>query len=682
VAEAARFAVEVAGALERAHRDQVIHRDIKPENIMLDGGVAVVTDFGIARVPASGDDAAITRSGLLVGTPQYMSPEQGAGDMAIDARSDVYALGCVLYEMLTGQPPFQGNVLEVLRKHAIDPAPDPRALRAETPELLALVTLRALEKDPERRFGSAQEFAEAINAVMAASGGAEGVGGSLWGRLRSMFAGPAPAAASSPQATPGPLYSPIGTQSPFVTTPAGRVPIDSLAVLPFAAASGDEDGAYLAEGITESIMHRLAGIAGLRIVPRSVVFRYAGSDRDPIGIAREVHARAVVTGRVRHRGERLSITAELVDAGTESQLWGERYDRTISDIFAVQEEMAAEIARSLRLRLTGDEARQLAKRETENSDAYRAYLKGRHHWNKRTVDGLRQAIVHFQEAIDLDPGFALAYGGLADTWNILGYYNSQPPLDAYPRGKAAAQRAIELDPAAAAPHASLGYVQVFFDRDWPGAKASFERAIELDPGYATAHQWYAWYLFVEGKYELALAAMRRALELDPLSLIINDHMGYALLLAGRPQEALQQLQRALELDPSFPWTYWRLGQAHIALGQAADAVRAYRTVVERTGAVVGAGYLAVAAAAAGDRALAEEMLARLEALAPERYVSPLELALVLAALGRHDEGFAALDRAFTERSSDVVRLGALPWPDPFRSDPRFAEAVARLQLPA
>ena len=562
------------------------------------------------------------------------------------------------------------------------PPPDPRTLRNDLPELLALVTLRALEKDPERRFGSAQAFAEALNAVMATPGAAGEVSGSLWGKLRSMFAGPAPAAAPTPTSMSGALYSPIGTPSLLVTTPAGRVPIDSLAVLPFTVASGDEDGAYLAEGITESIMNRLAGIAGLRIVPRSVVFRYAGSDRDPIGIAREIHARAVVTGRLRHRGEQLSITAELVDAGTESQLWGERYNRTISDIFAVQEEMAAEIVRSLRLRLTGDEARQLARRETENSDAYRAYLKGRHHWNKRTVEGLRQAIIHFQEAIDLDPAFALAYGGLADTWNILGYYNSQPPLEAYPRGKAAAQRAIELDPSAAAPHASLGYVQVFFDRDWPGAKASFERAIELDPGYATAHQWYAWYLFVEGKYEQALAAMRRALELDPLSLIINDHMGYALLLAGRPQEACSSSSAR---SSSTRRSRGRTGGSGRRTSRSARLRRRCARTAPWWSAPAVSSAPATSPSPRSRPAIGRSpgrCSPASSSLARERYVSPLELALVLAALGRHDEGFAALDRAFTERSSDVVRLGVLPWPDAFRHVPRFAEAVARLQLPA
>lgn len=427
-------------------------------------------------------------------------------------------------------------------------------------------------------------------------------------------------------------------------------------------------------------MNKLAGIAGLRVVARSVVFRYKGKDMDPSAIAKEVNARAVVTGRILHRGDTLIIKAELVDSATDSQLWGDQYNRKFSDIFAVQEDMAAEIARSLRLKLSGEEQAGLAKRFTESTMAYQAYLRGRYHWNKRTVEGLRQALVHFEEAIELDPNYALAYTGLADTFNILGYYNTQRPHDAYPRGKAAAARALSLDESLSEAHASMGYVQVFYDRDWPGAAKSFRRAIELNPKYATAHQWYAWYLFVMERFDDALASMRRAQELDPLSLIINDHLGYALLLAGKPNEALAQLIKTRELDPSFPWTYWRLGSVYLALGRYDESIAAFDTVVQKTDGGVGLGYKGLVSAIAGREDDARAVLAQLEKLSQSRFVSPLEFALVYAGLGRVDETMAALQRAMDERVSDFARVNLLPWPDAVRRDKRFVALLERMGL--
>ena len=425
-------------------------------------------------------------------------------------------------------------------------------------------------------------------------------------------------------------------------------------------------------------MNKLSAVAGLRVVPRSVVFRYKGSDMDPSKVAKEINARAVVTGRILHRGDTLIIKAELVDSATDSQLWGDQYNRKFSDIFAVQEDMAAEIARSLRLKLSGEEQAGLAKRFTESTMAYQAYLRGRFHWNKRTVEGLRQAIAHFEEAIELDPNYALAYTGLADTFNILGYYNTQRPRDAYPRGKAAASRALALDESLAEAHASMGYVQVFYDLDWPGAAKSFRRAVELNPKYATAHQWYGWYLFVMERFDEALAAMRRAQELDPLSLIINDHLGYALLLAGKPDDALAQLIKTRDLDPAFPWTYWRLGSVYLELQRYDESIAAFDVVVQKTDGGVGLGYKGLVCAIAGRGDDARAVLSRLEALSRSRYVSPLEFALVYAGLGQVDDAFASLERAYDDRVSDFARVNLLPWPDAVRNDVRFAALLRPL----
>jgi serine/threonine-protein kinase len=386
-----------------------------------------------------------------------MSPEQAVGAQDLDARSDLYSVGCVVYEMLAGSPPYTAqSVRQMLVRHSMDPVPSVRVARPEVADHVDRAIAKAMAKTPAERFASAGEFAQALTRAPALAAARANEGGGLWGRVRSVFtrststaqspgatqaasAPPFSTAASLAAATANaanatrPTASPVGVQEPILTTPPGRLPIDSLAVLPFTTMTGDPDSEYLGEGITESIMNKLSGLAGLRVVPRSVVFRYKGSDMDPSAIAREVNARAVVTGRILHRGDMLVIKAELVDSSTESQLWGDQYNRKFADIFAVQEEMAVEIVRSLRLKLSGQEQADLAKRFTESTKAYQAYLRGRHHWNKRTVDGLRQALVHFQEAIDLDPNYALAYTGLADTFNILGYYNTQRPHDAYPR---------------------------------------------------------------------------------------------------------------------------------------------------------------------------------------------------------------------------------------------------------
>jgi tetratricopeptide (TPR) repeat protein len=340
--------------------------------------------------------------------------------------------------------------------------------------------------------------------------------------------------------------------------------------------------------------------------------------------------------------------------------------------------MAGEIVRSLRLKLSGEEEKGLAKRVTENTEAYQEYLRGRHHWNKRTVEGLRSALGHFQKAIDLDPNFAIAYTGLADTFNILGYYNNQRPHDAYPKGKAAAARALALDATLAEAHSSMGYIQIFYDLDWPGAKASFERALAINPNYATAHHWFAWYWFMVEQFDEALAQLRRAQELDPLSLIINDHLGYALLLAGKPDEALEHLTLTKELDPTFPWTYWRLGSVYLELGRVDDAITAFGTVVDMTKGGVGLGYYGLALARGGRLDDARAVVTRLTDMQKTRYVSPLEFALVRAGLGETDAALDALQGAYDDRVSDFARVKLLPWPEAVRCSARFADLLAKL----
>ena len=656
VSEVVHLAEEVADALDHAHRQGVIHRDIKPANILLEDEHAIVADFGIARAVSKATEHeghALTITGLVLGTPLYMSPEQGGGD-EVDGRTDIYALGCVMYQMLAGKPPFEGtNAQQIILAHFVKEPPP--IDRGDVPDALRDVVRQAMAKDPEQRFASAALMRNA---------------------LRSLDTRHLP---SSPPA--------VNTTRSFRAVPTGPVstsltsgPIDSLAVLPFDSPASGTDDEYLADGITESILNKLTRVSGLRVVPRSVVFRYKRREVDIPIVAAELRVRALVTGRVRQRGNTLHVSAELTDALTESQLWGDRISRSAEDIFSVQEDMAGEIVKSLRLRLSAEERQELVRRYTEDSVAYRAYLRGRYQWNKRTRDGFLKAIEHFQEAIDRDPSYALAYAGLADAYNVLGYYNYLPPRDAYPKAKAAAMRALAIDESLAQAHASLGYTRLFFDWDWAGAESAFLRAIELDPSYASAHQWYAWCLLVMRRMDEMIEAMRTALQLDPLSLIINAHMGYALFWAGRFDDALEQLARTQALDPNFALTYWPLGAIYVWQGRSEEAIAAFSRLVALTDGAIGMGYLGITGGLGGHPEIARDVLHRLEVAAATRYVSPLDRAISHAGIGEVEETFHWLTQAVDDRVSDLVRLQVLPWPPEVRNDPRFAQVAARIGL--
>ena len=665
IEESVHLAEEIADALDYAHRQGVVHRDIKPANILLEDGHAVVADFGIARAVSQAvarGGPALTATGLVLGTPMYMSPEQGSGDDT-DGRSDIYALGCVLYQMLAGRPPFTGSSARaIILQHFV--AEPPPMERNDVPPRLMEAMLAAMAKNPADRYASAALLRNALRSmdtahlpiVTAPVGGVPRRG--------------------EPSLSPRTLTPSQGSQGSHTSGP-----IDSLAVLPFEGAAEGSDDEYLADGITESILNKLTKVSGLRVVPRSTVFRYKRREIDVPTVAAELRVRALVTGRVRQRGQTLMVSAELTDAATDSQLWGDRFTKHTDDIFAMQEEMATEIVKSLRLRLSTEEREELLRRYTEDSIAYRAYLRGRYQWGKRTREGFLRAIEHFQEAIDRDPSYALAYAGMADAYNVLGYYNYQQPRDAYPRAKAASTRALELDPSLAQAHASLGYTRLFFDWDWEGAEESFQRAIALDPSYASAHQWYAWYQLVRGNLREMIERMRTALQLDPLSLVINVHMGYAFYWAGRYDEALEQLQKTIALDPNFALAYWPLGAVYKWQDRPDEAIAAFRRLVELTGGVIGLGYLGATAGFFGKPEIAREALEQLDEAEKVRYVSPLDCAMCRAGLGEYDEAFRLLDVAVNERVSDLVRLHVLPWPGAMREDPRYASVARRVGIP-
>jgi serine/threonine-protein kinase len=459
-------------------------------------------------------------------------------------------------------------------------------------------------------------------------------------------------------------------------------PIDSLAVLPFTNASKDPNSEYLSDGITESVINNLLQLPQLRVIPRASVFEYKGG-RDPLKAGRDFNVRAVLTGQVSQIGDSLVVQAELTDVKRGSELWGKRFQEKLSDAFAVQEGIAQEIVKSLRLKLSGEEEERITKRHTQDAGAYNLYLKGRFHWNKRNEEGVDKSIRFFEQAIARDPGYALAYAGLADSYLLLAFYGWRPPQEILPKARAAAIRALEIDEDLAEAHATLADLKYLFEWDWPGAERGFRRAIALNPNYATAHQWYANYLAVMQRPKEACAEMFRAQELDPLNSVIGMDVGLTCYYtAGDYNKAIEQYRKVLELDPSFGLTYLYLALAQVARGDFEEATSVLETVKrlgpEEPDPIALLGYTF---ALTGRRREAEEALEELKALSKRRYVSAFPIAWVYVGLGDKDRAFAWLEKAYLERAGRLTYLKVLRAFDPLRSDPRFQRLLDRMRFP-
>jgi serine/threonine protein kinase/Flp pilus assembly protein TadD len=682
--EAIECAAQIAQGLCAAHEKGTVHRDIKPENVFIrsDGWVKIL-DFGLAKLvqqpSASGDTGAATlvqyetEPGVMMGTILYMSPEQVRG-LPLDERTDVFSLGVVLYEMVAGRCPFaaptQGDVIVSI----LEREPPPLAIYVATvPQDLERIASRALRKDRAERYQTAKELALDLEnlahrlSIEAALERAAPPPASGWATtvVNGRAAAPAPARAARKQ--------------------RARKAIDSLAVLPLVNASPDQDSEYLSDGITESIINSLARLPKLRVVPRSTVFRYKGRHVDPEEAGRELGVRAVLMGRMLRLGDTLVITTELVDAATNSQLWGEQYKRKVTDIFALQEEISSDISEKLRLKLSGDERKRLTKRYTENTEAYHLYLKGRYFLSKRARRWLRRAAVHFQQAIDVDPDFALAYAGLADAYALLGSANGGlAPSQVYPKAKAAVMKALELDDTLAEPHTSLGFFLLLYDWDWAGAGREFKRAIELNPNYAAAHDGYGFYCKARGKTEEAIQACVRAWELDPLSPFVNISLAWAYYFARQFDRAVEHARKVLEMDSGFAFAYWCLGLAYEQKGLYEDAIAAFwqGATLAPEDVLTFPAHLGRAYALAGRHAEARRVLNELGGLSEHRYVSSYYFAIIHAGLGEVDWAFEWLERAYEERSGFLAFLGVEPMLDGLRTDPRFADLARRVGIGA
>jgi serine/threonine protein kinase/Tfp pilus assembly protein PilF len=710
-------AAQIASALAAAHAAGIVHRDIKPENIMLrSDSIVKVLDFGLAKLterppPDSVDTEAPTRgvvntgSGVVMGTTLYMSPEQARG-LQVDARTDIFSLGTLVYEMVAGRLPFDGsNTNEILASILSDKEHAPLARFArQVPAELERIVEKALRKNREERYQTIKDMLLDLKSLKHRLEFDAEIERSRPPEMSSdrATAAEAPPTVSGHTAQTIPITESLAvkikhhrrslliallalivvavslTYLIYFAVPARK--IDSIAVLPFINASGDPNTEYLSDGISEALINSLTELQQLRVVARTTAFRYKNKEADPQQVGRELNVRAVLMGRVRQMGDTLNIQVDLVDATTGAQLWGQEYERKASDLLSIKQAVAREVTEKLRLRLSGDEQRQLTKRDTTNAESFQFYLRGRYYWNKRSAEGIRKATEQFQQAIDRDPNYALGYVGLADCYLQLEQYAGVPSSETVPKARAAVDRALQLDDSLAEAHASSASIYQKLWR-WAEAEEEFKRAISLNPNYPTAHHWYAYYFYVKRQFDDAMREIKRAHELDPLSPVISENVALVYLFKNDVNSAIEQCQRTIELDPDFADAHYILGFAYLKRGRNEEATAEFQKAVELSGrAGTYLGNLGYCYAVTGSRAEALAILKELEEKYARGESSGLFLAGVYAGLGDKDQAFAWLEKDFQQRSGQLPTVAWRLHFEGLRSDPRYADLLRRMGL--
>jgi serine/threonine-protein kinase len=630
VEEAVRITAQIARALAYAHAKGIVHRDIKPENVLLQADQVVVADFGIALAVDSAGGDRLTETGLSVGTPAYMSPEQVAGEKELDARSDIYALGCVLYEMLAGDPPFTAsNPRAVLAKHLTDPAPPVTTVRPGVTAPVATAIAKALGKAPSDRHRSATEFEEAL------------------------FAEP------------------------------GEVKEEkkSIVVLPFENLSADLEQEYFCDGITEEIINALSHVEDLTVIARTSAFAFKGRHKDVREIGRALDVKHLLEGSVRKAGNRLRITAQLIETGDGSHLWSDRFDRDMDDVFALQDEISLAIVDTLKARLLTGEREALTKRHTDNPELHNLYLLARHHWGKFTPEGFDLAEQYLEQAIEKDPEFPLAYAGIAEINHFRPFFAGVRPKESFPKAKEFVQKALAIDPNLADAHAVMGRLHMFYDWDWEAAEREYLLALELNPNSASAHWFYASLLNLSGRHDQAVEEAERARELDPLSILVNAIKGERTFHAGRYEEAVSDLKRTLAMDPGHFYSHLLLGWVYWEMDRREEAISEFETALALSGRspMVLSG-LSNAYWRTGREEESDRLLEELLEKASQEFILPQYVFSVYNVRGDLDRAFEWFDRAVEE--NDIMLPFSMTWPGEdwaLPDDPRFEEALDRLR---
>ena len=721
--EALDIAIQVVSALAAAHQAGIAHRDIKPANIMIrPDGVVKVLDFGLAKLTEQkGDDLEAatlvnTKQGIVIGTAHNMSPEQARGQK-IDARTDLFSLGVVLYEMVVGHPPFEGATMTDVLASIL--RVEPAALNQFTPatpvELQRIVD-KALRKDKEERYQTAGEFLtdlkkfkqrlefeaelersqspDSTDRVAPATSRGQAIVGTtkdlviqtgdiapasltssaeyLIGEIKRHRTGVTAVVAILGLAIAGIVYFSFG---------AGEKAIDSLAVLPFINTSADPNIEYLSDGLTESIISNLSQLPNLKVISRSSVFHYKGKEIDPQAAGRELRVRAVMTGRVVQHGDDLSISVELVDVQDKRLLWGQQYNRKSSDVLTIQGEISREISAKLRLKLTGEEQKRLSKRYTENMAAYQFYLKGRYYTGRYNEEGFKKGVESFKQAIDLDPNYALAYAGLADAYYGLSNLYL-PPKEAMPKARALAMKALELDETLAEAHASLAVVKSQYEWEWEAAEREYKRALELNPGFASVHYFYSTYLLAKGRPEEALAELKQAQELDPLSLTLAVSAVFPYYYAPPPlrnyDRAIEELRKIIAMEPTFSSAHSLLGGVYVKKQMYDEAVAEHQKAWQLGNNLWDLAYLVRSYALAGKRDEAQKTFSELQERAKREHVAPNWMATAYIGLGEKDQALTWLEKAYEDRDENMTLLNVDPVLDSLHTDPRFTDLLQRM----